>query len=364
MVIKPSVDGRLGSLRAQTGATGAAPSAKTTATAVPSEAKATASKNDVATAIDASAIDTAAPVQADAFDTAAKAVKQGLALGDAIGVAGAHVKTNARPAPTEPTTSRTGTSYKEVENAKVFVKGAGETHAANPSDISQGAANDCWFLSSLATIAKNKPELLEKNITSNNDGTYSVTLYPPASLETGIAGSIDGLFGLEKRTLQILVSPELPHTDEGGEVVFADATKEDGTPELWVGLYEKALAQYKGGYGELQPSNGTEGMALIAGAITEQNIASNLEFSQVAEWFKNGDGLTVVSMPADLAPEFEKYMDGTLQAEHVYYVSNVDEKAGTVEIRNPYGWNHEPICMPWDEFKYTLGWIDRGVLGS
>ena len=260
---------------------------------------------------------------------------------------------------TEPSTP-IGLTFKAIEHAKLFVKGADETHAANPSDIAQGAAEDCWFLSSLATIALHHPELLEKNIADHGDGTYTVTLYQPPGPDDVAAASSNSLWGEEKRTFQIKVSGGLPHRD--GERVFADAVAENGTPELWVSLYEKALATYLGGYENIRPNNGTVGMALIAGATTTQTIASYLDFSQVAEWFKKGDGLTVVSMPADIAPEIEAYRDGTLMAEHVYYVSNVDAEAGTVEIRNPFGWNHAPISMPWEAFKNTLGWIDHGAI--
>lgn len=247
-------------------------------------------------------------------------------------------------------------AYGSVEGSRLFAKGASDAHAIDPSDIRQGAANDCWLLSSLASIAIGRPELLERNIRDLGDGTYEVTLFESVS---------DGLFGDAKtfEKIRVVVDAELPTYMGFGVRAYAEAVPEDdGTPELWAALYEKAVAHHLGGYGGFTNRGGVAGLELVAGAIATQHIASELDFSQVDAWFRKGDGLAVVSMPADLAPEFEAYNDGTLMAEHVYYVSDVDAATQTVEIRNPFGWDHPPIRMPWDTFKHTLGWIDHGQL--
>ena len=247
-------------------------------------------------------------------------------------------------------------AYGTVEGSKLFAKGASDKHAIDASDIRQGVANDCWLLSSLASIAVGRPELIEGNIRDLGDGTYEVTLFESVS---------DGLFGDAKtfEKVRVVVDAELP-TYQGFDMrAYAEAVREeDGTPELWAAVYEKAVAQHLGGYGAFSNRSGVDGFQLVSGAIATQHIASELEFSQVDAWFQKGDGLAVVSMPADLAPEFEAYRDGTLMAEHVYYVSDVDAATQTVEIRNPFGWDHPPIRMPWDTFKHTLGWIDHGQL--
>lgn len=247
-------------------------------------------------------------------------------------------------------------AYLPVAGSRLFAQGTADKHAIDPSDIRQGSANDCWLLSSLASIAVGRPELIERNIRDLGDGTYEVTLYESVS---------DGLFGDAKtfEKVRVVIDAELP-TYEGFEVrAYAEAVPEDdGTPELWAALYEKAVAHHLGGYGAFTNRSGVDGLELVSGAIATQHIASQLEFSQVEEWFRKGDGLAVVSMPADLAPEFEAYRDGTLMAEHVYYVSDVDAATQTVEIRNPFGWDHPAIRMPWDTFKHTLGWIDHGQL--
>lgn len=245
--------------------------------------------------------------------------------------------------------------YAPIEGGKLFAKGTDDAHAIDPSDIRQGIAEDCWLLASLATIAMGRPELIERNIRDLGDGTFEVTLFQKVE---------DALFGAAKtfEKVRVVVDGELPTYAGIGARAYAEAVEENGTPELWSAIYEKAVAHHLGGYTGFSNRAGADGLELISGGIANQHIASELEFSQVAEWFKKGDGLAVVSMPADLAPEFEAYRDGTLMAEHIYYVSDVDTASGTVEIRNPFGWDHAPIRMPWDTFKHTLGWIDHGQL--
>lgn len=247
-------------------------------------------------------------------------------------------------------------TYGPVKGSKLFAKGADDKHAIDASDIRQGVANDCWLLSSLASIAMGRPELIENNIRDLGDGTYEVTLFEAVG---------EGLFGDAKtfEKVRVVIDAELPTYKDFNVRAYAEAVPEqDGTPELWAALYEKAVAHHLGGYGAFTNRSGADGFQLVAGAIATQHIASQLEFSDVEGWFRKGDGLAVVSMPADLAPEFEAYNDGTLMAEHVYYVSDVDAATQTVEIRNPFGWDHPPIRMPWDTFKHTLGWIDHGQL--
>ncbi len=46
-------------------------------------------------------------------------------------------------------------------------------------DINQGQAGDCWFLSSIAGVAKMDPEIIRQSITDLGDGTYAVRFVSP-----------------------------------------------------------------------------------------------------------------------------------------------------------------------------------------
>jgi hypothetical protein len=49
----------------------------------------------------------------------------------------------------------------------------------------------------------------------------------------------------------------------------------------------------------------------------------------------------------------------TIVPDHSYYVTNVDKTAGTVTLRNPWGWHEKEVNVSLDEFKgiFTKGAI-------
>jgi len=141
-----------------------------------------------------------------------------------------------------------------------------------PGDVRQGAAGDCYYLSTLASVADTHPELIENAIQDNGDGTYTVTFHVPPGFDAlkalGPAGGlIEGsLLGLghrvgldpKDRTVQVTVDGDVP-TSASGRNLYA---RQNGS-ENWVGIMEKAYAKLWGNYGAVG-NGGTPSTAMYA----------------------------------------------------------------------------------------------------
>jgi hypothetical protein len=119
-----------------------------------------------------------------------------------------------------------GLHYDRV-GGDVFIGGA------SPDDVAQGRLGDCYFLASLAAVAKNHPELIKRAIHENKDGTFTVT------------------FKEKGRSVPITVDADFPAGSRGGQVFGRGLDVDARGPELWPAIFEKAFAQWKGGYQNL-----------------------------------------------------------------------------------------------------------------
>ncbi len=106
------------------------------------------------------------------------------------------------------------------------------------ADVHQGSLADCYFPAAVAAVANARPELLQKLIRDNGDGTFTFT-FTQRDWATGrtkkVPVTVDG---------DLYVKPEkgTPIYGRGG----VDQRPE--TMELWFPLLEKAYAQWKGSY--------------------------------------------------------------------------------------------------------------------
>ncbi|MEM7801792.1 MAG: C2 family cysteine protease, partial [Chloroflexota bacterium] len=64
-----------------------------------------------------------------------------------------------------------GAQFEEIKNRRVFLSGI------HPNDVDQGLLGDCYFLSSIASIAMQNSNIIKEMINSNDDGTYTVKLF-------------------------------------------------------------------------------------------------------------------------------------------------------------------------------------------
>jgi Flp pilus assembly pilin Flp len=231
-------------------------------------------------------------------------------------------------------------------DGKPFIEGGGDGRAIHPSDLSQGQLGDCYFVATLAAFAHKNPGVLEQGIKDNGDGTYTVTFYDR------------GVFGTSK--VEIKVTPEFPNKD--GRWVFIKPGDVDGSKsELWPMLYEKAYAQWKGGYKAIGgggfPDNVMSDITGQSSSSTNTTgIFSDMSFSDFADRF-DGNVTVAATQNKDDAKGKAVFEDGRLVANHAYWVESVDRDKQTVTVRNPWGWNEKPVTLNWDDFKQGFGTV-------
>lgn len=132
------------------------------------------------------------------------------------------------------------------------------------SDVHQGKAGDCYYLSALASVAETHPELIRNAIKQNADGSYTVSLHVPPGYEAMKALGPTGLLieavgsnlahrlGIEPkdRVVQVTVDGTMP-TNADGSTNYVHASP---TNEIWPQVMEKAFAKLWGSFDAI--SNG------------------------------------------------------------------------------------------------------------
>lgn len=146
-------------------------------------------------------------------------------------------------------------------------------------DISQGELKDSAFLASLAAAAQTQTQTISQMFIDNRDGTYTIRFFKP-----------------DKTADYVTVDRYLPKDPTSGTFAYArqyftlgaERAIDDPDNELWVGLLEKAYAQWMASgwvtsnpnpgnrYSNLTTVSNTAVMASIFGkAIEQRTIAVN-----------------------------------------------------------------------------------------
>lgn len=237
-----------------------------------------------------------------------------------------------------------GAKYEKVDG-KVFVEGKGDGRAIHPSDVNQGAMGDCYVMAALAAVAQRNPDILSKNIKDNGNGTYDVTMYEKRWWDP------IGIFGREAKTVK--VDNEFP-MQYGSPALAGYGDTENGKPELWAMIMEKAYAQThrNGSYNGIG-NGGTPGAALSAfsGKDSDSHLAMFTSIDKLAKWDGEGQAISVGTKPEILTKNDPLYQSGKLVPGHAYWVEKVDKDKKTVTVANPWGWGYEHVTLTEEEFK-------------
>jgi|GEM_PF-4609319 len=233
------------------------------------------------------------------------------------------------------------TSYQQVDGQLVV-------GGIQSSDVDQGSIGDCYFLSSMASVAQTHPELLKNAITANPDGTYTVKFHQPPVVgnllkATGWGGVVAQGYvsrGLEAlgikptATSEVQIDGKLPVKNGSEPYVH------NGQTELWPMLMEKAFAKNFGGYTAIG-NGGEAGSALTAltGAPVDHTSVHKASTDEL--WAK----LSAASAAKDpmVATTGKSAPNPDIVTGHCYSVFGTEEKDGQryVVLRNPWG-HHEP----------------------
>jgi hypothetical protein len=188
------------------------------------------------------------------------------------------------------------------------------------TDINQGQDGDCWFMSGLGAVAERNPDLIAQHIQANPNGTYTVTFYR------------DG------RPTQVTVTDDYPSGPNGWDGYAYSHTSTDGAK--WVMIYEKAYAEFKGGYGSINGGYGSTALSDLTGADATRDGTGDHTLADINAKIQQGYAITSGSQqkwPWD--GEMENSPGGNVVREHEYYVQGVDTNAHppTITLVNPWG---------------------------
>ena len=217
------------------------------------------------------------------------------------------------------------------------------TNGPSMNDINQGYLGDCYFLSSIAEVAKQDPGIISSMFTSNGNGTYGVCFYVDGTAE------------------YVTVNNSLA---DGGSI-FNNAS------DIWASLAEKAYAQLQtGGAVTGNSISGNSWSAIGNGGAPEYALEEITGASAITDFYANGSSwVTVVynssldetsyasgnstasvlsTLVSDLSKDDDLVLSSytnatdssgneTLVADHAMSIYGYDSSTGLLEIRNPWG---------------------------
>lgn len=182
--------------------------------------------------------------------------------------------------------------------------------------IRQHAIGDCWLLAALGAIAKQDPNWPEDHITYDAlTNTYKVTLY-------------------DKNGQPYEVTVENSFLKEGNGV-----TGPNSQPN-WASIYEKALAQDRGGsYSDIDGGHSEDAMQAITGRKADKLsldpwFSDRPSLDDLDQRLSNGQALTAGSEHTRF---FDEKTDPNVVNGHAYVITDVDPQNGTVTLANPWG---------------------------
>ena len=208
-------------------------------------------------------------------------------------------------------------------------------------DVRQGTIGDCYFLASLASLAKNHPEQIANMIHSEKDGSYTV-IFPGDA---------------EQKAYNVKAPTE-------AELGLYNHGNADGS---WVSVLEKAWGKYRQDHGYAQaPEDPTDGSGGGGWPGTAMEVLSakkveSLNPSQIGD----PELIAMINSSCHSAPymlitastpgesDKEKTVHN-LVADHCYTVMGVtpDGNGGyTVTVRNPWGGADAIRQVPLSQFK-------------
>lgn len=223
-------------------------------------------------------------------------------------------------------------------------------------DIQQGYLADCYLVAAMGAVAMQRPDLIEKMIKDNGDGTVTVTLYTDGS---SLSAPGHG------KPVDVRISMKLPSSN-GSTPTYAKSTSK----ELWPSLIEKAyVAQFGGGDYQGINAGGSPGDAMSAMLGTASSGFSTSSYNgpecvtQLETMLKAGKTTVAASFGKDDAKNNEPLKklsdEKNVHAWHAYVVKKADGKANKVTLFNPWGSSH-PAELTGEEFKQLYTYVYVG----
>jgi hypothetical protein len=194
-------------------------------------------------------------------------------------------------------------------------------------DVNQGQVSDCYFLTTLQSLARWQPDKLRELAVDLGDGTYAVQMY-----QNGV-------------TQYVRVDGELPTAPWGGLLYAYPGS----SGNMWAVIMEKAYAYFRMG----QNSYASLNFGWMTSVYPLWRVNSFLYTlpSDQESFYTLVSGELAANKPVDIGTDSIIQAGAPLIASHCYAVMAVSEDAtGTVwvTLRNPWGvdgfnWDSNPI---------------------
>ncbi|MBD0265780.1 MAG: hypothetical protein ICV78_24575 [Tolypothrix sp. Co-bin9] len=222
-------------------------------------------------------------------------------------------------------TASNGASYQAI-NGSLFKNGI------SADDVKQGILGDCYYLATLSSIAREKPNYIKNMFIDNGDNTFTVRFFNNAVAN------------------YVTVDRYLP-TNAYGQLIYASSgsSNKNSSSELWVALAEKAYAQL-GESGWSRPSYTTNAYSSIAGGwmdyATSQVTGLDAAGKEVTNMTKT-QLIDLVNSNKVLTAGFVYGADYGVVNNHAYTVTNYNAANGTFSLRNP--WGYQDANLTWEQ---------------
>ena len=260
-----------------------------------------------------------------------------------------------------PALTSTSLSYKTV---------SGTLFPTTPSHNNefQGQLGDCYFISSLGTIADTNPSAIENMFINNGDGDYTVRFYggkygafynADGTVSDGFAsGAGTASYVTVNLSLPIYSNSMLAYADYG-------ANASNANNSLWIPLAEKAYAQWNEtgleGRDGTNTYNSIQGgwMATVDAQVlghnaTDYNVTASTEQAMISALASN----QAVTIATDGNPSYGLYGD------HAYAVTGYNAAAQMFTLYNPWGFD-QPGVLTWSELVASCdGYVTANAAGS
>jgi hypothetical protein len=212
----------------------------------------------------------------------------------------------------EPAVTASGITYASFSADPLFSDAGPAT-----TDIAQGQVGDCYFLSTLASMAYNDPNLIRQSVVSLGDGTFAVQF-------TGMGGA---------KTF-VRVDGMLPVYSGGTQLAYDQLGAQHS---LWGAVIEKAFAEFRGATADYNAIGGGwmsevySDFGVSSSSVWSATSASSL-WTELQQFLAAGKSVTYACENAPAG--------ANLVGDHAYMVSAVGVNAQgvqTVTLYNPWG---------------------------
>ncbi|MFN7900100.1 MAG: pre-peptidase C-terminal domain-containing protein [Synechococcaceae cyanobacterium] len=198
-------------------------------------------------------------------------------------------------------------------------------------DIDQNALGDCYYLSTLSSIALEQPAYIQNMFIDNGDNTFTVRFFNNSVAD------------------YVTVDRYLP-TNSSGYAVYAGwggGSASSTANELWVALAEKAYAQLaESGWSRTYSGTQVNAYAAIEGGWMDtviRQVMGVTATSQSVSTMTQTQLINLVNSNQVLTAGFVNGAGYGVVNGHAYTITSYNSSNGTFHLRNPWGTSHADV---------------------